>query len=469
MPLENRFLSGTYDGAGALLFPKAESKSLARSTPKPRTARPFRGAFARSPAHGTRIELRINPQRVAIAFVFPTLPAMKRILFTWELGVGLGHIVPIKQRCARLQAHELYVALRDLRHAATVFKDTNTTLLAAPFLQSPVDRPVEDTLCYAELLHNVGFADARLLGGLVNAWRALFDLIRPDVVIFDHSPSALLAAKAYAFRKVLCGSGFICPPPTKPLGVFFPEAIRQQDLQRIERAEDDTLNVANKVLAADGQRPLSSLGELYGQADTVLLTTRPEFDHFPQRDRSRYLGVNPSPPGKAPQWPAVQGKRIFAYLKPFKKLPVLLESLKRSGQPVIVYSNDIDRNLLAQYQSGNMRFEFEALDLQQVADRCDFAIVNGNHDTSCQLILSGTPILVLPLQREQQIFGRLIAGGGAGIVADPDDDDRFIEALNLIASDNRYRQAALKIAGKYSGARPENTQQLLADTIAELL
>lgn len=394
---------------------------------------------------------------------------MKRILFTWELGAGLGHIVPIKQRCALLQEHELYVALRDLRHAAEVFKDTNATLLAAPFLQSPVDRPVEETLCYAELLHNIGFADARLLGGLVSAWCALFDLIRPDVVVFDHSPSALLAAKAYAFRKVLCGSGFICPPPAKPLGVFFPAAMRQQDVQRIERVENDALNTANRVLAESGQPPLSSLGELYGLVDTVLLTTRPEFDHFPQRNRSRYLGVSPPPAGKAPQWPAVPGKRIFAYLKPFKKLPVLLESLKQSGQPVIVYSSDIDRNLLARYQSGNMRFESEALDLNRVADSCDFAIVNGNHDTSCQLILSGTPVLVLPLQREQQIFAALITDCGAGVAGDPDNDDHFIEALNKIASDDRYRRAALEIAGKYSGAQSGNTQQLLASAIAELL
>jgi UDP:flavonoid glycosyltransferase YjiC (YdhE family) len=390
---------------------------------------------------------------------------MKRILFTWELGTGLGHIVPIKQRCALLQEHKLYVALRDLRLAAEVFKGTNATLLAAPFLQSPVDRPVEETLCYAELLHNVGFADARLLGGLVNAWRALFDLIGPDVVVFDHSPSALLAARAYSFRKILCGSGFICPPPAKPLGVFFPGIMRQQDLQRIEQAERNTLDTANKVLAASGQPPLSSLGELYGQADTVLLTTWPEFDHFPQRGRSDYLGVNSPPAGKPPQWPAVSGKRIFAYLKPFKKLPVLLQSLKQSGQPVIVYSNDIDRNLLAQHQSGNMCFEFEALDLKQVADSCDFAIVNGNHDTSCQLMLSGTPILVLPLQREQQIFAGLIADCGAGVAGDPDNDDHFIDALNKIASDGRYRQAALEIAGKYSGAQFENTQQSLAGAI----
>lgn len=394
---------------------------------------------------------------------------MKKILFTWELGTGLGHIVPIKQCCSLLQQHELYVALRDLKHANTVFKNTKAALLAAPFLQSPVDQPVEETLCYAELLHNVGFADEQLLGGLVKAWRTLFDLIRPDIVVFDHSPTALLAARAYAFRKILYGSGFICPPPAKPLGVFFPRMMQQQAMQRIEQAEQNTLSIANKVLAANGLQPLSSLGELYEPAETVLLTSWPEFDHFPQRNQSRYLGVNQPPPGKSPQWPAVPGKRIFAYLKPFTKLPILLESLKQSGQPVIVYSNEVDRNLLQRYQSGNMHFEFEPLDLKQVADSCDFAIVNGNHDTSCQLILSGTPILVLPLQREQQIFAELIGNSGAGLAADPDNDNGFIDALNKIATDDRYRQAALKIAGKYSGSRSGNNQQLLAGCITELL
>lgn len=394
---------------------------------------------------------------------------MKKILFTWELGAGLGHIVPIRQCCSLLQQHELYVALRDLKHAGAVFKDTKATLLAAPFLQSPVDQPVEETLCYAELLHNVGFADEQLLGGLVKAWRALFDLIKPDAVVFDHSPSALLAAKAYTFRKILRGSGFMCPPPTKPLGVFFPEVMQPQHMQRIEQAERNTLSVANAVLAANGLPPLSFLGELYVQADATLLTSLAEFDHFPQRDQPCYLGVNQPPPGKSPQWPDVQGKRIFAYLKPFKKLPLLLESLKQSGQPVIVYSNDVDRNLLRQYQAGNMRFEFEPLDLKQVAGSCDFAVTNGNPDTSCQLILSGTPVLALPLQREQQIFSGLIGNSGAGLAADPDNDDHIIEALNKIAADDRYRQAALKIAGKYASLESGNTQQLQAGAITALL
>lgn len=39
--------------------------------------------------------------------------------------------------------------------------------------------------------------------------------VEPDAVVFDHSPTALLAAKARTFRKTLLGSGFICPPPAE--------------------------------------------------------------------------------------------------------------------------------------------------------------------------------------------------------------------------------------------------------------
>jgi hypothetical protein len=40
---------------------------------------------------------------------------------------------------------------------------------------------------------------------------------RRDLIVFDHGPSALLAACGLAVRKVLIGTGFFCPPEVCPL------------------------------------------------------------------------------------------------------------------------------------------------------------------------------------------------------------------------------------------------------------
>ena len=374
---------------------------------------------------------------------------MKKILFTWEIGQGLGHIKPIKQYAEQLRHCKVYVALRDLRHAETVFDGSDVNVLAAPLIQTQNPAAITGTLCYAELLHNIGFADASVLSAQIEAWQTLFDLVRADTVVFDHSPAALLAARGYDFKKIILGSGFICPPPKQPLGVFFPDMIQAEDQARIEKAERQLLNQINIILDSLTVPTLSYLGEIYAQVDKTLLTTVVEFDHFPNRKNSEYLGINQPPMGKAPQWPAVKAKRIYAYLNPCLELPWLLDCLKRSGQAVIFYSNNIDHKLLQAHCADNIHFAFEALDLTQVAAQCDFAIVNGNHETSCQLILSGTPLLVLPLRREQQIFARRVNQAGTGLAVNPDDKEKIVKALNQLATDEQYRRNATSLAEKY--------------------
>src|SRR5208337_1246155 len=71
-------------------------------------------------------------------------------------------------------------------------------------------------LTYAHVLHNIGFDDPRPLAGLMEGWRSLFMAIRPDFVVFEHSPTALLAARGLAVRKMLIGTGFTIPPPVYP-------------------------------------------------------------------------------------------------------------------------------------------------------------------------------------------------------------------------------------------------------------
>src|SRR5581483_9954164 len=51
---------------------------------------------------------------------------------------------------------------------------------------TPVERQVKPPVNLAHILHNMGWHDAAQLGGLVAAWRSLFELLKPDVVVFDH-------------------------------------------------------------------------------------------------------------------------------------------------------------------------------------------------------------------------------------------------------------------------------------------
>ena len=119
---------------------------------------------------------------------------MARVLLCWELGGNFGHLARLLALAVALRerGHEPVFAVRDLSDTETVFGALRFTLLQAPVWNAHVQGlPV--SVGYAETLLQFGYYDADSLTGIVRGWRSLLDLLRPDLVVFDHAPTALLA------------------------------------------------------------------------------------------------------------------------------------------------------------------------------------------------------------------------------------------------------------------------------------
>src|SRR5688572_19015632 len=205
------------------------------------------------------------------------------VLFAWELGAGLGHlnqILPLADGLAKA-GHRVFVALRDLSGAQGVFARTGVCYLQAPIHHRPPRTGLRRTLNFAHLLFNVGFADDHTLLGLASAWRNLYRLVRPDLIVFDHSPAALLASRGGPARRIVIGSGFCCPPDHDPMPSLRPWAA--VDGERLRADERPILDRVNRLLAFWKQPPLTRLGQLYSDVDDTFLTTFAELDHFPGR------------------------------------------------------------------------------------------------------------------------------------------------------------------------------------------
>ena len=86
------------------------------------------------------------------------------------------------------EGHEVYVALMDLTHAARIFSGMNVKLLQAPFKTGFRSNPILPPMCFSQLLNNNGFSSDKELEGLVKSWRTLYELVDPDVILFDHCP-----------------------------------------------------------------------------------------------------------------------------------------------------------------------------------------------------------------------------------------------------------------------------------------
>ncbi|NIL96491.1 MAG: hypothetical protein GTO62_04940, partial [Planctomycetales bacterium] len=74
-------------------------------------------------------------------------------------------------------------------------------------------------------------------------------------------------------------------------------------------------------------------------------------------------GIGPGAGGIPPTWPSGEGKRVFAYLKPFPALPKLLAMLNQLGCPAIVYGDAIPGAVRQRYRSETLQFEDQRLDL----------------------------------------------------------------------------------------------------------
>lgn len=390
---------------------------------------------------------------------------MSRILFCWELGQGFGHIsqLALLGRALREAGHEVRFAVRDTETAGRAL----APLGFADWLQAPVPRgrAAPPAASYSEMLGNVGFHDPAALRGRLAAWRSLFGTLQPDVIVFEHAPTALLAARGLELKRVLIGSGFSLPPAAAPMPVLrhFPAP----GPERPARAEAAVLETINAALAADALPPLEAVAELF-HADLQALFTLPELDHYPPREPAAYRG--PLPPlrgGRRPEWPG-GGRRVFAYLRPFAGLEALLGALHDSGAAVEACLPEAPPELLRRFHGGRLRLGTEPLDLGAAAAGCELAVSHGSLATVSSLLLAGRPQLILPLHLEMQITGRNLEQLGAGLSAPRLRPEGMSAKLGRLLAEPGFAAAARAFAARHAALHPEKLPARFAAEVATL-
>jgi hypothetical protein len=394
---------------------------------------------------------------------------MATILITWELGGGSGHLVPLQPVADGLarRGHTVFAAVRDVARAGRVFRGCPVQFIQAPFRFGPVAGEIRPPMTLAQILHNVGYGDESELFALAQAWRCLLEWVKPDLMICDHSPTALLASRGLTMRRVCLGFGFICPPDQHPLPNlrFWLKA----DPGRLLRHEDLVLDRMNRVLINLGQDPMDRVTRIYADVNATILTTFEELDHYAPRAGARYWGAWTRAEGKPPQWPPGTGPRIYGYLKNFPELPRLLDWLVNSGQSTIAYTDSLDPAVVERYRASNIQFENERLDMRLVAESCDVAILHGTHGTSAAMLMAGKPIMQLPIYLEQGLTAHAVCRLGAGLQAPVNESEVIIQGLTKVVSCGDFAAAARAVAKKYADFDPVEANERVLDRIEEVL
>lgn len=399
---------------------------------------------------------------------------MARILCVWELGADLGHLSHLRLPIATaLQlGHEVYLAARQLKRARDVLGDMPIVYLQAPFKQDVAAANQSVFLSYTHLLARQCFSGVDELEMHVRAWRALFDLVQPDLVLFEHSPTALIAAHAYRFKKVLVGHGFAIPPlvltTDEPFAPFVTTP-RTPEVQSALQADDAVLlQVINLALQRLGAQPLGALPELYAQADAQFLMTLPALDQFGARTGLRYLGVESPQPHSAPPWPTGAGPKVFAYLHAIPAMERLLQDLRSAGVCALLFVRGLPPGLRSAYTSEHIRFIDQPVDLGQVAQQAAWVINHGNHNTVATFMRLGIAQLLIPLHQEQLFVALRLQDQGCALMA-YQDQSGFLPEISALQADQRLRQRAAEVGAHCPSAQDLNAAAFIHHTIEKLL
>jgi hypothetical protein len=399
-------------------------------------------------------------------------------MFCWELGGGLGHLMqmlPLAEDLAG-RGYRVFVALRELDRAGALYGSAGVSFLQAPiWLSGAAQFPRPAT--YPQMLANCGFGAKSALFARGCAWRNLLKMVAPDLVIFDHAPTALLASRALPKvpRRALIGSGFCCPPveqrEREPWAIVRPDEAPGMGLDRLRQDEGAVLARCNAVLAKWDVPPLERLGQLYSEVDENFLTTFPELDHFPHRNGAEYWGpiITAAPEAGVPQWAGAQGPRVFVYLKDATAAEAVIAALAEAAVRTVAYVENLSCEARRKLESPTLHLSSRPLDLRRAAIECDLAVLGGGHGATIEMLLAGKPVLENPAAREQRMVADAVARLGAGEVAQPKRPDDIRQKLAMMLASDKYRQAAQRFARRYESFDPPRQRAAMLARCERLL
>ena len=394
---------------------------------------------------------------------------MHSILYAWEFGANLGHVgafMPLA-RALRDAGHDVHWMVTQPAVVGDFLAGEGFDWLAAPTMPEAV-RP-GPPLTYADILLRFGYADPRALFGLVGGWREAIRLTGAQLVLADHAPTALLAARTLGIPVMLFSNGFTAPPRRSPLPNMRPwSPVPEQALSQLDLT---ALFAVNSVLARHHCAQMQHLADLFDVAEEALVTF-PELDHYADRGPGRYWGSLPSAgAGQHAIWPAGKATRLFAYLRPESPHhEAVLAALQALGHPAVVYFPNMPPALAARYAAPHVAFLDHPADIEQMTREADVAITYASLATTTAFLLAGKPLLLLPGHLEQFMVARRVEEMGAGRLVNPEQPPGDLRAVLADLIDNpSWHGNAQAFAAKYAAFDQQAVIGNLVRRITEML
>lgn len=392
---------------------------------------------------------------------------MASILYAWEFGANLGHVGTFLPVARELRSHgkAVHWVVSQPHQAARLLPQAGFDWLQAPAM--PEQQREGPPLNYADILLRFGYANGTDLLGLVVAWRELLRLTGAKLVLADHAPTAILAARTLGIPVMLFGSGFFAPPQVHPTPNMRPwAAVSAEPLLANDRL---ALANINAVLERYGRTRLDYLAQLFQVTEDSLLSF-PELDHYPSRGPARYWGMLPAAVAEDSTWPAVRGPHVFSYLRPeTPHVEAALQALRGLPGSVLIYAPGLPAELVQRYAAPHVAFSPVPVDLNKVARQADAGLTYASPAATVAFLMAGKPVLMIPGHLEQFLFARRVEEMGAGLIQNPELPPHDLAAMmRRVLGDPGFRSNAGAFAAKYANFDQNAVMTNIVARIAEL-
>lgn len=395
---------------------------------------------------------------------------MKRIIFCWELGGNYGHITSFLPFYRELVKAGMAVdfVIRDLGFAHKLLGEQGIRYFQAPLPRDELNEAIF-TYSYTDLLAQIGYLDSSRLTSYVSAWRDLLLVLDADMVIADHAPTALLAARTLGLPGAIFGSGFFNPPFTNPFPIFHVWSGVPHEVARKNDAA--VLHNINLVLKCFEKEPVTSVASIL-DVDENFLCTIPELDHYDVREGQDYWGPYfIDDIGIEPDWPEVSGPKIFAYVTTkVKSLELFLQELQLVQGSKLVHIPRASQELIAHFERNDLRIVPEPVQMKAIVKDADLVIHQCGIGTVSACVMGGVKQLLLPTQLEQRMLAKKLVRAGLAYGIDPDSPTPAYKVIVESAlSCPRLQEKTQKLQQKYLGFDQREQYGVMAEVVADLL
>lgn len=363
----------------------------------------------------------------------------KTVLFAWELGEGLGHLPALKAIASALKAEGVtpVFALRDPVQTRAALGELEAMILPAPFWPMPAP-PAAQTGTYADILAGNGYATAQRAAATIAAWDQIIDLVKPQLVVCEHAPSAALSA----FGRIpvaFVGNGFVVPPAN---GAEFPPYRAGKESGTVPQRP--VFDAIREALTGLGRRAPTALCEPFRGVFHGVYAF-PALDHYVHARRGPTLGpIEPQPPLRE----APTQRALFAYsAADYPLIDELVQGLMTVGREASAFFRGALGSRGSVLRSRGVNVWDAAPALSDVLPAASLVFSHGGTGLTNAALAAGRPHIVAPRHLEAQLTGERLQALGAGIVLPKFDRATFADAVKRISSDKAAAQRANEVGG----------------------